>query len=139
MTSLIFAPRHLREWRKLDPNLQEIVYDLMDELTASPRWVTRIWSTVEEEHKIEEELSHRLGRPYRTSGIHRVQSPYHRAIDIDADDTTPDINQLVADVINSRWHYDPRRPDLNVVLYHLGHWHCQVHPRTQRRTNHEKA
>jgi hypothetical protein len=44
---------------------------------------------------------------------------------------------LVQDYVNTRWQYDPKRPDMQCCLFHdTGsgfHLHLQVHPNTKRK------
>ena len=67
------------------------------------------------------------------SGIH-MTSPL-RAFDLRSKDFSNP--WTVRDDINQGWMYDPKRPWLNVCVYHntgLGwHFHCQVHDNTKRR------
>ena len=127
--------RMLREWFACDPRLIAIVLELLDSIPPQyrPLEFNSIFRTLAEERQLEQELTRLLGREYTTSHIHTARKP-HRAADLDKpDNLPPSTAKVIAERINKRWQYDPDRPHLNVILYHLGHWHCQIHPRTRRR------
>ena len=134
---LILTGRRLREWAGVDPRLVCIGARLAESIAAryGPLWVTRIWSSETEEREIERQIEARTGRPYRTSGIHTAGRPY-RAVDVDAPAAMPaDEAREIERRINAEWQYDPARPAMRCAIYHLGHWHLQVHPGTERRTH----
>ncbi len=58
-----------------------------------------------------------------------------RGLDLGCKDEV--IGNRVADYINSRWVYDPERPDMVCCIYHKvaggqSHLHLQSHPNTER-------
>lgn len=135
---LILTGRRLREWAGADPRLVAIGARLAESIPAryGPLWVTRVWSSKAEEREIELAIEARTGRPYRTSGIHAEPRPY-RAVDVDAPAAMPDDEARELERrINAEWQYNPARPSRPCAIYHLGHWHLQVHPATERRTTH---
>ncbi|MDQ6985522.1 MAG: hypothetical protein Q9M76_04465 [Candidatus Dojkabacteria bacterium] len=134
MNRLIVDPRHIREIARAQRELLEIVADLVDEVPSivGHLWTTRIWSSPNEEARIMRDIKEKTGKDYKTSGIHTVDNPI-RAWDIAPAPTVDDtMGKEIADAVNSRWIYDYGRPNMKCVLYHMGHWHVQVHPRTRR-------
>lgn len=43
------------------------------------------------------------------------------------------IGKAIAESVNRKFIYDPKRPQLPVCIYHLGHLHFQVHDNTSFR------
>ena len=67
------------------------------------------------------------------SGIHCVKKPSLRALDIRSEKIYSN-PQSIADAINLKFQYDPKRPDMKCAVYHPGatglHIHLQCHDRT---------
>lgn len=93
--------------------LTELLSDLYD--YAGPQMMTGLWGTW-------------------GSGVHGT-IPL-RAVDIGSLDHETGVR--LQDYLNSRWEYDPKRPGMNVALWHNAgrgwHLHIQSHPNTSRKT-----
>ena len=124
------SPRHLREFGRCTPELQEIFHQLAmiwhDDFNI---YTTCIFRSPAESIPGE-------------SGVHNAGPPY-RAIDVRIRNLCrdPELAQAHADclaeILNNTWAYDPTRPQLRVAIAKLHgtgpHIHLQVHPRTARR------
>lgn len=85
-------------------------------------------------------LQYLLGSPVITSAYRPGDNGVHgtwpvRGLDVRC--RSAGLGQALEDLINSRWQYDPKRPELKVAIYHdVGsgpHLHIQVHKNTKRR------
>lgn len=126
------TPRHLREFCRCAPELQEIFHQL------AAIWPDDFSVYVTSIHRRPDEVM--AGE----SGIHSAGPPY-RAIDVRIRNLCrdPEVAQEHADklaaILNRTWFYDPKRPHLNVCVSKLhgsgAHIHIQCHSRTRRRTD----
>lgn len=76
--------------------------------------------------------------PLHPNDLHSTQPV--RAIDLRSHCYPPEVAGHIANDVNSKWCYDPQRPEKLVALLHsvkggAFHFHIQVHPNTVRRSN----
>ena len=121
----------MEEFHRLHPMLQAVFFDaamLAYRYYDLPFLITDI-------------RTHFLTGKERIGGVHSV----YRGIDVDVCDGSVYENGLlpaeaegIVNMINSRWQYDPTRPNMHVAIYgdldpagkHWNHIHFQVHDRT---------
>lgn len=120
------SERQEREWN--DPRLSRRVKEIVTEASeyAAERWgwnftITSIFRTAAEDAAL------------NASGIHVDW----RAVDVRTRGQRQPVINDVTRFINSKWVYDPTRPNMKVCFaepHGTGpHGHYQVHPRTKRR------
>jgi len=121
------SPKQLREYCQCADTLKAIFQDTTSVWPTDRLYVTSIARTKEEDRSV------------GGSGIHATGPP-HRAIDIrivSFGDDYMEKAELIAEIVNGKWEYDPNRSNLNVCVVSVmgtGHnIHLQVHPRTRRR------
>lgn len=130
-TRLTLSPRHVRELWACEPRLVSILCDMLEIWPAETCNVTSIYRTPEEEDQIERATGH------PTSRIHTAPRP-HRAIDLSVRGLSSSDCETMARAVNSRWTYDPQRPQLRCVVWKPHgtgpHFHLQTHERTLKRS-----
>jgi len=88
-----------------------------------------------------QDLEEALGFEFTATSLHRRDDPgIHGSLPLRATDVrcrVAGVGVAIERFINSRWVYDPQRPNKIVALYHdIGqgaHLHLQVHPNTTRK------
>ena len=110
--SIIFYPAH--------PILRQVIIDIEKEYKR---------------YDVELVITEWHRNPRHPGDIHAAGPP-QRALDLRIRNLPQDIPAKIAETINKKYIYDPKRPAMKVVVYgdkaHLNHFHVQVHPRTQK-------